>query len=186
MGAARVEVEVAPIERDTGLQFRGAQLSETGMDRVEFLIAPNPGDSPKPLGRVASGGELSRSLLALKCVLSGLGSVGLYVFDEVDAGIGGGIAEVIGRTLALVAKRHQVVAITHLAQVAIYADSHFSVHKAVKDERTHTTIQPLDENNRREELARMLGGVEITDASRQAATDLLVRARSFAPPRIGE
>ncbi|MBT3219411.1 MAG: DNA repair protein RecN, partial [Proteobacteria bacterium] len=138
MGAARVKVDVRPIEGSTSLQYQGAQLTDSGIDRVEFLIAPNPGESPKPLRRVASGGELSRSLLALKCVLSGLGDVGLYVFDEVDAGVGGGIAEEIGRKLALVAKGHQVVAITHLPQVAIYANTHFLVCKDVEAGQTHT------------------------------------------------
>ena len=97
MGDAQVEVAIAPLDgRSDGLQAEGARLSSTGMDRVEFLIAPNLGEAPRPLRRVASGGELSRALLAIKCVLADKGPVGLYVFDEVDSGVGGAVAEVIG------------------------------------------------------------------------------------------
>ena len=110
-------------------------------------------------------------------MLAGLGPVGLYVFDEVDAGVGGAVAEVIGRKLAEVARHHQVLCITHLPQVAVYADQHLQVSKAVEAGRTRSTVEHLDEARRAEEIARMLGGLEITAATRSAAADLLRAAR---------
>ena len=178
MGGARVEVAVAPIEgRSEELNVDGARLTATGLDHVEFLIAPNPGEEPRPLRKVASGGELSRALLALKRVLAGMGGVGLYVFDEVDSGVGGAVAEVIGRKLAEVARHHQVLCITHLPQVAIYADRHLVVAKRVEEGRTLSTIRPLSEAERVEEIARMLGGIEQNEETRAAAAALLAGAR---------
>jgi DNA repair protein RecN (Recombination protein N) len=162
MGAARIEVQVDH-----------TNLSPRGIDQVEFLIAPNPGEAPRPLVKVASGGELSRALLALKQVLSGLGPVQAYVFDEVDTGVGGAVAEAIGRKLHDVARHHQVICITHQAVIAAWADRHLKVEKTVSDGRTRSAITALDAAGRREELARMLGGAEITAGVRQAATDLL-------------
>lgn len=184
MGGARVEVAVAPTSGASDVEVDGARLTATGIDRVEFLIAPNPGEAPRPLRQVASGGELSRSLLALKRVLSGLGPVGLYVFDEVDTGVGGAVAEVIGRKLAEVADGGQVLCITHLPQVAAWADRHLRVHKAVVDGRTQSGVEHLDSHHaRREELARMLGGVEVGDGARENAEDMLaIAARRARPP----
>jgi len=180
MGLARVEVAVAPLDGGDGeMVVDGARLSATGRDRAEFLIAPNPGEAPRPLRKVASGGELSRALLALKRVLAQGGPVGLYVFDEVDTGVGGGIAEVIGRKLAQVAAHHQVLCITHLPQVAIYGDRHLAVTKRVDDGRTYSDIVTLGPSARREEIARMLGGLEITPATRHLAAELL-RQRAAA------
>ncbi|MFK7990903.1 MAG: DNA repair protein RecN [Sandaracinaceae bacterium] len=179
MGGARVEVKVAPLaERRGELTVDGARLSETGIDRVEFLIAPNPGEEPRALSKIASGGELSRAMLAIKRVLAGVGRAGLYVFDEVDSGVGGGVAEVIGQKLADVARHHQVLCITHLAQIAAYADKHFRVSKEVEGERTRSRIEPLGEKERLEELARMVGGIEITKKTRGAAEELLAGARA--------
>ena len=163
MGDARVVVEV---DGD-------ARLSPTGRNRVEFLIAPNRGEPPKPLGKIASGGELSRALLALKRVLAGLGRKGLYVFDEVDAGVGGATADVIGKKLDDIARHHQVLCITHLPQIAAYADQHFRVEKSVVEGRTRSTVQPLAHPQRVDELARMLGGAAVTPAAQQAAAALL-------------
>jgi DNA repair protein RecN (Recombination protein N) len=177
MGQARVEVEVAPLPAGgTDLVAGGARLSETGVDRVEFLIAPNPGEAPRPLARVASGGELSRSLLALKRVLSGLGPAGSYVFDEVDTGVGGAIAEAIGRKIAEVARHHQVLCITHQPQIAAFGQAHLHVSKEVRDGRTVSRARALRADERREEIARMLGGAVITDATRGAAAELLGQA----------
>ena len=111
------------------LDVDGARLGRDGIDRVEFLIAPNKGVEPRPLRRIASGGELSRALLALKRALADGGPAGLYVFDEVDAGVGGAVAERIGRAIADVARHHQVLCITHLASIAAFADAHFVVEK---------------------------------------------------------
>jgi DNA repair protein RecN (Recombination protein N) len=140
---------------------------------VEFLIATNPGEDPRPLGRVASGGELSRALLALKRVLAGLGPVGTYVFDEVDTGVGGAIADTIGRKLAEVGAHHQVLVITHLPQVAAFGDTHLHVRKDVQDGRTRSRVERLTSDARVEELARMLGGASPTAAAREAAAELI-------------
>ncbi len=182
MGGARVEVEVTPTagDGDDDLQVDGARLTASGIDRAEFLIAPNPGEPPKALGKVASGGELSRALLALKCVLQGVDPGGLYVFDEVDTGVGGAVAEVIGQKLRHISRRHQVLCITHLPQIAAYADRHLRVEKEVDDGRTRSRIVALSDEERREELARMLGGIEVSDASRQAADALLGSAGARA------
>ncbi|RME21171.1 MAG: DNA repair protein RecN [Deltaproteobacteria bacterium] len=184
MGGARVEVEVSPVEGDDDdpLQVDGARLTASGIDRAEFLIAPNPGEPPRPLRRVASGGELSRALLALKCVLQGVDPGGLYVFDEVDTGVGGAVAEVIGQKLRHISRRHQVLCITHLPQIAAYADRHLRVDKEVENGRTRSRIVALSDAERREELARMLGGIEVSDASRRAAEALLDSAGSRVAP----
>jgi len=176
MGRARVVVEVAPISMgaaDASLQIDGARLTRSGIDRVEFLIAPNKGEEPRPMRRIASGGELSRALLALKRVLAEKGPAGLYVFDEVDAGVGGAIAEVIGRSIADVARHRQVLCITHLPQIAALADGHHVVGKSEVKGRTLTTVRALTEKERVEEVARMIGGVKVGDAARRAAEEML-------------
>ena len=177
MGGARVEVSVAPLGGAGDQSLDGARLTESGVDHVEFLISPNPGEAPRPLAAVASGGELSRSLLALKKVLAGMGPVGVYVFDEVDTGVGGAVAEVIGQKLSEVARHHQVLCITHQPQVTVYGDQHLFVHKVVENGRTFSRVSVLDSAERRDEVARMLGGIEVGDAARAAAEALLVGAR---------
>ncbi|MDD9971902.1 MAG: DNA repair protein RecN [Myxococcales bacterium] len=177
MGDAEVRVEV---ERAAGrkgeLEVDGARLSPHGIDQVEFLIATNRGETPQPLHKIASGGELSRAMLAIKRVLAGVGPGGLYVFDEVDAGVGGAVAEVIGRKVQEVSEHHQVLCITHLPQIAVFGDRHFHVHKAVEGGRTKSHIDRLSERQRREEIARMLGGIKITDKTRAAAGEMLQAA----------
>jgi len=176
MGAARVEVSLERLGRGEpgGLRFDGARLGEQGLDDVELLIAPNPGEPPRPLAKVASGGELSRSLLAIKRVLARVGPVGLYVFDEVDTGVGGAIAESIAQKMAEVAKHHQVLCITHQAPIAAYGEAHHVVTKRVEGERTFSEVRALpDATARVDELARMLAGITVTDAARQTARELL-------------
>lgn len=142
MGGAQVKVQIEPLaERSGQLAVDGARLGETGIDRVEFLIAANRGEVPRPLRKIASGGELSRAMLAIKRVLAGAGRAGLYVFDEVDSGVGGAVAEVIGRKLAEVAEHHQVICVTHLAQIAVYAESHYRVVKGLQEGRTVSTLR---------------------------------------------
>ena len=158
----------------------GARLSADGLERAEFLIAPNRGEEARSLHRIASGGELSRAMLAIKCVLAGLGPAGMYAFDEVDAGVGGGMAEIIGRKIRSVALHRQVLCITHLAQIAVFADHHFKVEKAVVGERTASRVRRLSEREQREEIARMLGGVTITAKTRAVAKELLLQARKTA------
>ncbi len=174
MGRARVVVDVAqPPASTDGLSAFGARLTRTGIDRVEFLIAPNPGEDPRPLRRIASGGELSRALLALKRVLAEKGPAGLYVFDEVDTGVGGAIAEVIGHAMADVSRHRQVICVTHLPQIAALADTHFVVSKSEARGRTKIAVQKLGTNERIDEVARMIGGLKVGDAARRAAEEML-------------
>jgi DNA repair protein RecN (Recombination protein N) len=193
MGRARITVDVAPIAApsqtsagaasggpadDEGLVValeggEKARLTRTGLDRVEIMIAPNPGEEPKPLRKIASGGELSRALLAVKRVLASNAPAGLYVFDEVDAGVGGAVAEAIGRKIADVAKHHQVLCITHLAQIAAFADVHFAVSKREEAGRTIAEVKKLKAKERGDEIARMLGGATITPTTRKAAEEML-------------
>jgi DNA repair protein RecN (Recombination protein N) len=173
MGRARVIVEVAPQRGGSDLEVDGARLAHDGIDRVEFLIAPNPGVEPRPLRRIASGGELSRALLALKRVLAGAGPAGLFVFDEVDAGVGGAIADRIGRAMADVARHRQVLCITHLASIAAFADAHFVVHKEEKAGLATTRVSATQGKERLAELARMLAGAKVGPAARKAAEEML-------------
>jgi DNA repair protein RecN (Recombination protein N) len=182
MGRARVVVEVTPTAAmGDALTVDGARLTRAGVDRVEFLIAPNRGEEPRPLRKIASGGELSRALLALKRVLASEGPAGTYVFDEVDAGVGGAIAEVIGHAIADIARHRQVVCITHLPQIAALADAHFVVDKTETRGRTHTTVRRLSSAERIDEVARMIGGIKVGDAARHAAAELLASRVPKAP-----
>ncbi|MGI4976606.1 MAG: DNA repair protein RecN, partial [Janthinobacterium lividum] len=144
-----------------------------GMETVRFLIATNPGQAPGPLGRVASGGELSRLMLALKVVLASGSPVPTLVFDEVDAGIGGATAAAVGDRLSRVAEGVQVLVVTHSPQVAARGVAHLMVAKREAKGRTETRVLPLDGGQRREEIARMLAGEVITEAARAAADSLL-------------
>jgi DNA repair protein RecN (Recombination protein N) len=172
-----VELQPLPVTPETGpyLCHNGSGLSETGGDRGVFMIAPNVGEAIKPLAAIASGGELSRVVLALKAILAHIDAVETVVFDEVDAGIGGEVAELVGRKLEKLAGRHQILCITHLPQIAKYGHHHFRIVKAVAKGRTHTTIVPLDAEERVEELARMLGGKSITAKTRAHAKEMLAR-----------
>lgn len=180
MGRARVVVDVAPTPGggDGAAAVDGARLTPSGIDRVEFLIAPNRGEEPRPLRRIASGGELSRSLLALKRVLAEKGPAGTYVFDEVDAGVSGGVAEVIGRAIADIARHRQVLCITHLPQIAALADVQFVVDKLERGERTESRVRRLGSAERVDEIARMIGGVRVGDAAKKAAKELLRAGRA--------
>lgn len=176
MGRARVVVDVSAVPNHQSGDLPavdGARLTSSGIDRVEFLIAPNKGEDPRPLRKIASGGELSRALLALKRVLAEKGPAGLYVFDEVDAGVSGAIAEVIGRAIADVARHRQVLCITHLPQIAALCDHHFVIDKTERKGRTTSTVKRLDDKERVDEIARMIGGVKVGEAARRAAVELL-------------
>jgi DNA repair protein RecN (Recombination protein N) len=144
-----------------------------GIDGVEFLIAPNPGEELRPLARIASGGELSRILLGLLCVADVEAPQKTILFDEVDAGIGGRVAEVVGQKLRAVARRHQVICVTHLPQIAALADHHFSVSKAEEHKRTVVSVRKLAGDERVDEVARMVGGAVISDTARKHARELL-------------
>jgi len=148
-------------------------LGPTGADRVEFLLSANRGEPLLPLARVASGGELSRVMLALKTVLANTDRVPVLIFDEVDAGVGGAVAAVMGKRLKALGGFHQVFCVTHLPQIASQADTHYLVEKGVTGGRTVTRVHQLDAAARREEIARMLGGLAITKAVRQTAAEML-------------
>jgi DNA repair protein RecN (Recombination protein N) len=159
----------------------GKKLTERGMDQVEFYFSPNPGEPVKPLAKIASGGELSRLMLALKALVLTPGVVSTILFDEVDTGIGGRVAEIVGKKLKQVADLHQVISVTHLPQIAAMADSHYVVRKAVDNGRTFTQVERLSQADRISEVARMLGGVKITERALRHAEELIearVRTRS--------
>ena len=149
------------------------QLTPVGLENVEFLFNSNPGEEPRPLAKIASGGEISRVMLALKSILAAVEQVPTLVFDEVDAGIGGGVAEVVGRKLKALTSTSQVFCITHLPQVASRGDIHFLIEKQVVVGRTITTVRPLTQRERVDEIARMSGGLVITDTTRKLAAELL-------------
>lgn len=153
-----------------------AELGPVGADAVAFLIAPNPGEPAMPLAQIASGGELSRVSLAIKRVLAAADDTPTLVFDEIDAGIGGRSADPVGRSLWLLAREHQVVCVTHLPQIAAYADAHFQISKRERDGRTVTEIERLDEAGRLRELALMLAGSDRSETSLAGARELRSRA----------
>lgn len=149
------------------------KLTGGGMNQVQFLISPNPGEDLRPLMRIASGGELSRIMLAMKRILAEDFGVETLVFDEVDAGIGGAMAEVVGRKLKEISQEHQVFCITHLPQIASLADAHYKVSKKIQGGRTMVDFQLLHEKEREEEIARMLGGMKITEKTLAHAREML-------------
>jgi len=167
--------DVAEPRRD---QEQTPGLNEKGMDRVQFLISPNPGEELKPLAKIASGGELSRIMLAMKRIFAEETWVKTLIFDEVDAGIGGGIAEVVGRKLKEISRQHQVFCITHLAQIASFADAHYKVSKRTQGGRTFVGVRCLDEGERLEEVARMIGGLKITEKTLDHAREMLKNAHN--------
>ncbi len=184
MGRCRIEVALLPPE--SGVPVEGAVLGPAGAERAEILIAPNPGEPPRPLARIASGGELSRILLAVKRTLSRKDPVATYVFDEVDAGIGGAVAEAMGRVLSEVSRGRQVICVTHLPQVAAFADRHHRVEKGIAGGRTRAVVAVLEsDDERRREVARMIAGATITESALRHAAALIDAARSPGRPKEG-
>lgn len=155
------------------VDFSKGKLSSTGFDKIEFLISTNPGEPPKPLSKIASGGELSRIMLAIKNILSYNDTIGTLIFDEIDTGVSGRASQKIGLKLKAVSKNTQVICVTHSAQIASNADSHFLIQKQFENDRTFTKVTPLDFEARKHELARIMGGLEITDALLNSAEELL-------------
>jgi DNA repair protein RecN (Recombination protein N) len=151
-------------------------LSLKGADRVEFLVSPNVGEEVKPLAKIASGGELSRMMLAMKRILAKVGGRQVLIFDEVDSGIGGAMAEVVGKKLRELSRHHQVICVTHLPQIASFADQHHSVRKEVKAGRTMTLVDRLDKEAIVDEIARMLGGVKVTEKTKAHAKEMIENA----------
>jgi DNA repair protein RecN (Recombination protein N) len=170
MGGGRFEVALEPAE--------SAEPDAQGAERCEFLVSANPGQPPRALRKVASGGELSRISLAIEVAALGLDDVGTMVFDEVDSGIGGAVAEVVGQKLRRLGSQRQVLCVTHLAQVAAQGHAQLKVSKASDGASTQTRIEALDERARVDEVARMLGGIEITRETLAHARQMLVHART--------
>ncbi len=176
MAGGRLEVALEALEAP----------SAGGLEAVELRVAAHAGQELAPLAKVASGGELSRISLAIQVLLSGQASVPTLIFDEVDAGIGGAVAEVVGQLLAALAKHHQVLSVTHLAQVAVHARAQLRVAKLTRGNAALATVAPLAQDERVDEIARMLGGLTITETTRRHALEMLQNARSTGTPRSGE
>ena len=169
MPKVQFQTEFSPQDGEAG-------MDETGLDQVQFLMSANLGEALKPIQKVASGGELARIMLALKNVLAEGDDIGTLVFDEVDTGVSGRAAQKVAEKMAQVARRKQVLCVTHLPQIAAMADTHFSVQKGERDGRTFTELERLDRSRRREELARLIGGAAVTPALLESAEELLSQA----------
>ena len=159
------------------IQHEEVEMNSRGIDKIEFLISVNPGEEPKPVSKIASGGELSRMMLAIKSVLSRADFVQTLIFDEIDTGISGSAADRVGKKLHQLSADSQVLCVTHQAQIAAFADNHLFISKSVHDERTFTQVDSLDEDGRIRELARIVGGEQITDSALNHAKQLLHTAR---------
>lgn len=181
MPGASFAVVVEQVNDLDGVELNGRRYAfdATGIDRVEFLISPNPGEQPKPLAKIASGGETSRVMLALKTVLAKVDPVPTLIFDEIDQGIGGRSGQVVGKKLWGLKDSHQVICVTHLPQIACYGDEHFHVSKAAMGDRTVSRIQRLVGGERSNEIAAMLGGVSDSVASLQNAEEMLHEAERW-------
>jgi DNA repair protein RecN (Recombination protein N) len=177
--ALRMEKAIFEVMLNDQVNVQGlASFYPKGIDNVEFYIATNVGEELKPLNRIASGGELSRIMLAIKKVLARSGSVGTLLFDEVDSGIGGATAEDVGRKLKDVSGYHQIICITHLPQIACFGNDHYRVMKKVSGDRIVTSVEVLSEESRLDEIARMLGGAELTEKTREHAREMLELSHS--------
>jgi DNA repair protein RecN (Recombination protein N) len=185
MNGARfsVDIQVRPSEKGIEIDGQKVAIDDLGMDQVEFLIAPNLGEGLKPLVKIASGGETSRLMLALKNVLAKADAIPTLIFDEIDQGIGGRVGMIVGEKLWRLGRTHQVFCVTHLPQLAAYGDEHFRVCKQVVEGRTITLVDRLKESARLEELAQMLGS--LSEANRKAAQETLGVARQRAANLMG-
>ncbi len=161
-------------------------FSAHGVDNVEFMISPNPGEPVKPLAHVASGGELSRIMLALKAIAADHDDVHCMIFDEIDTGISGRTAQKVSEKMALLGKRHQVLCITHLAQIAAMADAHYLIEKQINDNKTTTEIRLLGEDESIQELSRILGGAKITEAVQSTAKEMKKLAENMKSKHLAE
>jgi DNA repair protein RecN (Recombination protein N) len=176
LGGARLTVAVET--RELGDDSSSPTPPESGVDRVEMMFSANPGEEPRPLRKIASGGELSRLTIAVKTVLAAVDRVPTLVFDEIDTGVGGRLGSVLGKALAELARHHQVICVTHLPQMASYADRHWVIRKRIERGRSRTTITPLDDAERVEELAAMLRGDSAAEGTRQEAMAMLLEAQA--------
>ncbi|HWV24487.1 MAG TPA: DNA repair protein RecN, partial [Thermomicrobiales bacterium] len=187
MGNSNIAIEVHQREDTNGLPLsdgRRVHVDETGIDEVEFMIAPNAGEALKPIGRIASGGETARIMLAVKSILSEVDETPTLVFDEIDVGVGGRSGQVVGEKLWSLTETHQVIVISHLAQIAAFADKHFRIEKSMHGDRVVSTVQELDPMTREDELAAMLDGVPVTPESLANARAMLQRVYDYRESRI--
>ena len=176
MERARLTVEIET--RDLGDDPTAASPPESGADKIEMVFLANPGEIPQPLRKIASGGELSRVTLAVKTVLAGVDRMPTLVFDEIDTGVGGRLGAALGKTLAELARHHQVVCVTHLPQMASFARKQWVIRKQTERGRTRTTIAPLEESERVDELAAMLRGDSAAEGTRREALAMLREAQA--------
>lgn len=186
MGNSSVSIQVSQREDPSGLQLsdgRVVHIDETGFDDVEFMIAPNAGETLRPLGRIASGGETARMMLAVKSILSEVDETPTLVFDEIDVGVGGRSGQMVGEKLWSLTDRHQVIVISHLAQIAAFADKHFRIAKDAEDDRIVSRVEELDPLTREQELAAMLDGVPATPESLANARAMLQRVYEYRSRR---
>ncbi|MDZ7377555.1 MAG: DNA repair protein RecN, partial [candidate division KSB1 bacterium] len=182
MKNARFSVQIRWIPDEKGIitiDQTCYRVSDRGLDHVEFYIATNPGEDLKPLVKVASGGEISRIMLALKSSLAQVDRIPVLIFDEIDMGISGRIAQAVGLALKRLSKTHQIICITHLPQIASMGDHHFVVEKIVESNSTRTTIRKLTREDRAIEIAKLLGGQSVTETHIQAARELIEEANQF-------
>ena len=160
------------------VNFEEAQATKNGMDDVEFLFSANRGQTPKPLSKIASGGELSRVMLAIRCVLSDADTVSTMIFDEIDTGVSGRAAQKIAYKMHEVAETKQVICVTHLAQIAVYGNNHLLIEKKTGGDNTYTKVHSLDEDERIREIARIIGGDVITPTTLSSAEELISYAKN--------
>ena len=173
LGMERTRFSVAFLANETG---RPLMPSETGDDRVEFLISPNPGEPLKPLAKIASGGELSRLMLAVKCLESARNGVDAMVFDEIDTGISGQMAQAVAEKMITISRERQVICVTHLPQIAAAADYQYLVSKTVEGGRTETSVKELDRDGRTSEISRMISGADGVTAESEAYAARMLKA----------
>jgi len=153
--------------------------TETGFDKIEFLISTNRGEPLKPLSKIASGGELSRIMLALKTILASADGISTLIFDEVDTGISGKTAQLVAEKMAYLSKKHQLICVTHLPQIASMADTHYRISKIERKERTYINVEKLDYQGKINELARIMGGSRVTQTTLDHSKELLDIASQF-------
>lgn len=182
------KINLTQVEAENGIPLAGKMVAadEDGIDKIEFLVAPNPGESLKPMIKIASGGELSRIMLALKSILAELDETPTMVFDEIDVGIGGRTAQAVAEKLLLIGQSRQVICVTHLPQIASLAQRHFYIEKRVIGARTAVSVHEMTMDERIEELARMLGGAQVTDTTRQHAREMLMLAEKLRLKKVGQ
>ena len=182
MAQMEFEVSITQVESAEGVPGKDGKtyiVSPEGIDQVEFMVSTNPGEPLKPLARIASTGEMSRFTLALKGVLSQADHIPVLVFDEIDIGVGGRSGDVIGRKLWNLSQNHQVICVTHLPQIAAYADAHYFVRKSITGSRTTSAMERLDDERRLNEMATMLAGAGYTKTALKNAAELLGKAAAW-------